>query len=214
MSSWLAAFGLLAAFVFLARVFGLTERSRRVLVTTRESMAVMRTASMSDDQKEAALQANAIALFKSFFTLSIGLALAALLPAALLWLCDRLGWLSFERVLAVSLSPPFLIVSGVIVIGALVMGRHSSTLPDAEGYSGMDRALHRVAFATYDVQADLADIEDRLFAAHLGSITNQRPVFITSLPRAGTTLLLECCAALDEFASHTYRDMPFVMIPC
>jgi sulfotransferase family protein len=213
MSSWLAAVGLLAAFVFLGRAFGLTARSRTVLATTRESMSVMRTASMSDEQKEAALQAHAIALFKSFFTLSIGLAAAALLPAALLWLCDRLGWLSFERVLAVSLSPAFLVVSGVVVILTLVMGRRSAA-PDAEGYSGVDRALHRVAFATYEVQADLADIEDRLFAAHLGSVTNQRPVFITSLPRAGTTLLLECCAGLDEFASHTYRDMPFVMIPC
>ena len=99
------------------------------------------------------------------------------------------------------------------MIATLLMGGRTAA-PDAESYSGVDRALHRVAFATYEVQADLADIEDRLFASHLGSITNQRPVFITSLPRAGTTLLLECCAALDEFASHTYRDMPFVMIPC
>jgi len=213
MKSWLAAFGLLAAFVTLARAFGLTERSRKVFATTRESMTVMRTASMSDEQKEAALQANAIALFKSSFTLSAGLAVAALLPAGVLWLGDRLGWLSFDRVLAVSLSPAFLIVSGLVVIAALLMGGRTAA-PDAESYSGVDRALHRVAFATYEVQADLADIEDRLFASHLGSIANQRPVFITSLPRAGTTLLLECCAALDEFASHTYRDMPFVMIPC
>ena len=176
-------------------------------------MAVMRAASLTDEQKEAALQANAIALFKSFFTLSAGLAVAALLPATVLWLCDRLGWLSFDRVLAVSFSPAFLIAGGAVVIATLLLGGRPAT-PDAESYSGVDRALHRVAFATYEVQADLADIEDRLFASHLGSITNQRPVFITSLPRAGTTLLLECCAALDEFASHTYRDMPFVMIPC
>jgi hypothetical protein len=74
-----------------ARALGLTERSRSVLATTRESMAVMRAASLTDEQKEAALQANAIALFKSFFTLSTGLAIAALLPATVLWLCDRLG---------------------------------------------------------------------------------------------------------------------------
>ena len=213
MSSWLAAFGLVAAFVVLARSFGLTERSRRVLATTRESIAVMRAELLSDDQKEAALQANAIALFKSFLMLSTGLAAAALLPAGVLWLGDRLGWLSFDRVLAVSLSPAFLILSGLVVIVTLLSGGWPAA-PDAESYSRVDRALHRVAFATYEAQADLADIEDRLFASHLGSLTNQRPVFITSLPRAGTTLLLECCAALDEFASHTYRDMPFVMIPC
>ena len=49
MTSWLAAFGLLGAFVVLARAFGLAERSRKVFATTGESMAVMRTASMSDD---------------------------------------------------------------------------------------------------------------------------------------------------------------------
>src|SRR6185436_9488480 len=213
MTSWLAAFGLLAAFVVLARALGLTERSRSVLATTRDSMAVMRAASLTDEQKEASLQANAIALFKSFLILSAGLGVAALLPAAALWLGDRLGWLSFDRVLAVSLSPAFLLVSTAVVIATLLLGRRSAAA-DADGYSGVDRALHRIAFATYEVQADLADIEDRLFASHLSPITNQRPVFITSLPRAGTTLLLECCAALDEFASHTYRDMPFVLIPC
>ena len=51
MTSWLAAFGLLAAFVLVARALGLTERSRRVLATTRESMAVMRAASLTDEQK-------------------------------------------------------------------------------------------------------------------------------------------------------------------
>lgn len=212
MSSWLAAFGLLAVFVLLARAFGLTERSRTVLATTRESMAVMRAPSMSDAQKEAALQANAISLLKSFVTLSAGLAVAALLPAGMLWLCDRLGWLSFDRVLGVSLSPAFLIVSVVLVVLTLFMGGRDAPA-DGEGYSAVDRALHRIAFATYDMQADLADIEDRVFAAHMTPVMNQRPVFITSLPRAGTTLLLECCAGLDEFASHTYRDMPFVMIP-
>ena len=81
-----------------------------------------------------------------------------------------------------------------VIVTLLLGGRPGRA--DADGYSGVDRALHRVAFATYEVQADLADIEDRLYASHLGSLTNQRPVFITSLPRAGTTLLLECCAAL------------------
>ena len=91
MSSWLAASGLLAAFLLLARAFGLTERSRKVLATTRDSMAVMRAASLTDEQKEAALQTNAIALFKSFFTLSAGLAVAALLPAGVLWLAIASG---------------------------------------------------------------------------------------------------------------------------
>jgi hypothetical protein len=76
--------------------------------------------------------------------LSAGLGVAALLPAGALWLCDRLGWLSFDRVLAVSLSPAFLLVSTAAVIATLLLGSRSAAA-DAEGYSGVDRALHRIA---------------------------------------------------------------------
>ena len=60
----------------------------------------------------------------------------------------------------------------------------------------------------------MASMEDRMFAKQLSACTPGRPVFITALPRAGTTLLLELCARLPDFVSHTYRDMPFVMTPC
>jgi hypothetical protein len=38
-------------------------------------------------------------------------------------------------------------------------------------------------------------------------------VFITGLPRAGTTLLLELLYRTGEFCSFTYRHMPFVLAP-
>lgn len=63
------------------------------------------------------------------------------------------------------------------------------------------------------MQVAIADIEDRLFASQLKSIEIKRPVFVTALPRAGTTLLLEILESLPEFASHTYRHMPFVLCP-
>jgi hypothetical protein len=80
-------------------------------------------------------------------------------------------------------------------------------------YSALDRALHRVAFLTWPAQIALSSVEDRLFKTRLTGIEVKKPVFITALPRAGTTLLLEMLVALDEFASHCYRDMPFVLIP-
>jgi hypothetical protein len=80
-------------------------------------------------------------------------------------------------------------------------------------YSTLDRALHRVAFLTWSAQIALSDIEDQLFKKRLAKIEVKKPVFIAALPRAGTTLLLEIFAALDEFASHSYQNMPFVLIP-
>jgi hypothetical protein len=40
-----------------------------------------------------------------------------------------------------------------------------------------------------------------------------RPVFLTSLPRAGTSVLLQALSRAGSIATHTYRDMPFVLTP-
>ncbi|HKK30021.1 MAG TPA: sulfotransferase [Alphaproteobacteria bacterium] len=80
-------------------------------------------------------------------------------------------------------------------------------------YSGLDRFLHRLAFAGGMVQKAAADIEDAMFAKVVASGNAIAPIFVTSLPRAGTTVLLTALASLQTLASHTYRDMPFVMAP-
>ncbi|MAT91064.1 MAG: hypothetical protein CME59_00530 [Halioglobus sp.] len=80
-------------------------------------------------------------------------------------------------------------------------------------YSGTDRALHRLAFSSWGLQAALSDMEDSLFRSRLSQVEAERPVFITALPRAGTTLLLELLADTGEFSTHTYRHMPFLLCP-
>jgi len=81
------------------------------------------------------------------------------------------------------------------------------------GYFTADRLLHRLALGNLALQKSLADIEDHLHASCLEQIPVDRPVFVTSLPRAGTTLLLEVINKTGAFASQTYRDMPFVLCP-
>lgn len=81
-------------------------------------------------------------------------------------------------------------------------------------YSFVDRAIHKIAFRTYsNLQTVLSDLEDSLYQKRLASIAIKEPVFITALPRAGTTLLLEIVMSSGEFVTHSYRDMPFVLIP-
>jgi hypothetical protein len=80
-------------------------------------------------------------------------------------------------------------------------------------YSAVDRLLHRLAFATRRAQIGLSDVEDMMFRDQLACHELDRPLFITALPRAGTTLLLEVCVASGTFASQTYRHMPFVLNP-
>lgn len=80
-------------------------------------------------------------------------------------------------------------------------------------YSGLDRLVHRIAFSHASVQITAADIEDSLFRRDLEEVEVGSPIFITSLPRAGTTSLLIALNAAPELATHLYRDMPFVMAP-
>jgi hypothetical protein len=82
-----------------------------------------------------------------------------------------------------------------------------------QNYSRLDRWFHRVAFSSPAVQLTAADIETSMYSRRFANISADKPVFITSLPRAGTTLLLELLSELPSFATYTYRDMPFVLAP-
>lgn len=80
-------------------------------------------------------------------------------------------------------------------------------------YGLTDRLIHRFAFAHPTIQRALSDVESDLFADELREVRTEAPVFITGLPRAGTTLLLEMLYATGDFFTFTYRQMPFVMAP-
>jgi hypothetical protein len=84
-------------------------------------------------------------------------------------------------------------------------------------YGVLDRLLHEVAFNRtlhgIELQKTLAGVEDSMLGRNLAAGSPPQPVFVTALPRAGTTLLLSLLAALPDFATHTYRDMPFVLTP-
>lgn len=82
-----------------------------------------------------------------------------------------------------------------------------------DGYSALDRILYRLALGNLTLQKSLADLETRLHAGRLREIASERPVFVTSLPRAGTTVLLEALNDTGAFACQTYHDMPFVLCP-
>ncbi len=73
--------------------------------------------------------------------------------------------------------------------------------------------VHRIAFGHPGIQLSAADIESRIFGRRLDSLRAERPVFITSLPRSGTTAMLRAFSGLNGISTHRYRDMPFVMAP-
>ncbi|MGJ5620594.1 sulfotransferase [Sulfitobacter sp. MF3-043] len=80
-------------------------------------------------------------------------------------------------------------------------------------YSRLDRLIHRIAFSSPGIQITAAEIEERMFQSDLKDIETGPPIFITSLPRAGTTILLTALNSVPDLAPHLYRDMPFLMAP-
>ncbi len=73
--------------------------------------------------------------------------------------------------------------------------------------------LHRFAFKTSKMQLGLADNESEEHRTKLNSIQINKPVFITSLPRSGTTILLDVLSKTQQFSYHSYQDMPFIFTP-
>ena len=73
--------------------------------------------------------------------------------------------------------------------------------------------LHHLAYSHLGLQDMMVDVEEKFFAGLWAEARAERPIFITSLPRAGTTIVLEALHRLPGLATHTYRDMPFVLTP-
>ena len=83
----------------------------------------------------------------------------------------------------------------------------------SKNYSIFDRLLHRMAFSGFGLSELLEDIEHGLFSNQWLGANVDRPVFVSSLPRSGTTVLLEALSEFDCFATHRYQNMPFIFSP-
>ncbi len=59
----------------------------------------------------------------------------------------------------------------------------------------------------------LSRLETTLLGGDLREIRVEKPVFICGLARSGSTVLLETVARAKGFASHQYRDYPFLLTP-
>ena len=81
-----------------------------------------------------------------------------------------------------------------------------------ENYNLLERTLHKLALNSRSAKELTFDIEKSLFRKKAGA-PPQKNIFVTGLARAGTTIIMNVIYESGEFASLTYRDMPFVMAP-
>ena len=81
-----------------------------------------------------------------------------------------------------------------------------------DNYNKIEKFLHELVLNNKLINRSLYEIEKIIFLKKL-EIKNQSHVFITGLPRSGTTSLLNFIYSSHEYSSLTYRNMPFVLAP-
>lgn len=117
-----AAFIILGFAAILSRL-GLVEIAAEVSRLSRNSLTVLRDRDLGDDAKEAAMQANARALFAGFVRLTVGLAIALFLPILLVWGIAQTGIFTFDTVIRASLTWPFLLGGAIVFMAVLLRKR-------------------------------------------------------------------------------------------
>ncbi|WP_415404578.1 sulfotransferase [Tateyamaria sp. SN3-11] len=211
----------LIAFIAVLRILNAAQVAGEVFQTTQDALGVMANTDVSDAEKEAQVRRASLTLLGKFFWIAfIGVAAFAA-STLLVWGGAALGFYTLEHAIAVALGWPFIISStGVAVLLWLALDKMKpkpATAQTAEPtdvpYNQLDIALHDFAFASPRRQRSLGDFETTLLKRRINQDHARRPVFVTSLPRAGTTIMLEVLASLPDFASATYRHMPFTLSP-
>ena len=79
-------------------------------------------------------------------------------------------------------------------------------------YSKIQKFLHDFVLSKKFINKSLFEIEKIIFLKNK-QIKDQSHIFITSLPRSGTTSLLNFLYYSNQYSSLTYRNMPFVLSP-
>lgn len=81
-----------------------------------------------------------------------------------------------------------------------------------QNYSAIQKYLHSIVLNNKFINKSLFEIEKIIYLKE-SSILNQQHIFISSLPRSGTTSLLNFFYSTEEFGSLKYKYMPFILSP-
>lgn len=208
------------AFITALRLLRVEGHASSAIHVTHEALGVFSDPELSDDDKERHIRGATLSLVKTLVVL-LSIAAVAFCAAAVFILGgDLLGLFDLQEAMEIALSWSFILwstVGSIVLWFALGWFRKKEEPAEVKQsevpYSGLDRALHNWAFSSPGLQKRMSRTEDRLWKGKFEATRSERPVLITSLPRAGTTILLELLAKQPEFASATYRNMPFTLSP-
>jgi len=82
-------------------------------------------------------------------------------------------------------------------------------------YTFSSKVLHQIGLGNSAIKEIAFDVDCMVLGPEKKLHEHpSRPVYVTGLARAGTTILLETLFKTGAFTSLTYRDMPFITAPC
>lgn len=178
------------------------------------ALSVVRSPRISDHWKEKVLPSYAGEILRASLALggliiALGVSFVLIyLPLARMATGDwESAWLSLGSV-RIQLC---LLIIGVVWAVIRTRGRRKDA--NTSDYTTSAQMLHRLALGSEGMKSLLDDLDRRLAGRRASSVAVQQPVYVTSLARAGTTVVLEALYSSGCFTAQTYRAMPFVMAP-
>jgi len=218
MINWIGAGILVLFFIGCLYLTRLVPLVKQAVGLARQAGDLLSDPDLDDLSKGKQLRSLALSLFGKLFLILLGNAVCFTFPVMCVWGLEKAGVLRLNNVLKLTLSWPFIVA--ITLLSLLIwLGRRGKSTGPKEGafenrYTVLDQTLHKLAFSMVSTQVSFSGLEDRIFRKRIisGSHT-ERPLFITALPRAGTTLLLDLLYETGEFATQTYRHMPFLLTP-
>lgn len=176
---------------------------------------------LSDQEKQKRVKDVSFTMIKLLLFLCVKCFALLLLTASPFYLADYFSLIKLSSLEAIIYSPINLLL---IIVSFVVIFYYSSykervkkivtkQVSDNNSYPNLYRVIHNIYYSSPRVQNILNALESKLFYKQWQNKNIAAPVFITSLPRSGTTILLETLNKLPETATFSYRDMPFIFSP-
>jgi Sulfotransferase family len=109
-----------------------------------------------------------------------------------------------------------LLAGGLISIRAKQSSPEHSDAGEAHDSFDVPRSMHLLSGCVVrfpGLWKKLGNLESQVLTHQLAEVRIDRPIYVTGLARAGTTILLEMLASHSDVATHQYRDFPLLFTP-
>lgn len=197
-----------AMFIELFLAFNIQRDLISLFDKTKDSVASLRSNKIGDLEKEILARKSSVEIFKFscyFFIKFIIIILIIIFICLIIYIVSP----EFALFITKNLKSFYLILFSIL----FSMGYYFLRKTFGNRYNIIEKLLHYFAFSFPFLPQILSELEDDIFNSKINEINSNNEIFISGLPRSGTTLILEILYDTGEFITYTYRNMPFILSP-